>query len=99
MSQPLNQSPLIEKAEKFIEQLSFVALENNWFWQDPLVNINFEHEIVLEWWNQSKKITIYVSAETIDYIKVWGADMDDEMAEGSINLNDDLTDLSQWISS
>lgn len=89
----------IEKAEKLIEQLSSGALENNWCWQNPLVNITFEHEIVLEWWNKSKKITIYVSEEAIDYIKVWGADMDDEMAEGSINLNDDLTDLSQWISS
>jgi hypothetical protein len=89
----------IEKAEKLIEQLSSGALENNWCSQDPLVNITFENEIVLEWWNKSKKITIYVSEEAIDYIKVWGADMDDEMAEGSINLNDDLTDLSQWISS
>jgi hypothetical protein len=89
----------IEKAEKLIEQLRSGALENKWCWQDPLVNITFEHEIVLEWWNKSKKITVYVSEEAIDYIKVWGADMDDEMAEGSINLNDDLTDLSQWISS
>lgn len=89
----------IEKAEKLIEQLSSGALENHWCWQDSLVNITFEHEIVLEWWNKSKKITIYVSEEAIDYIKVWGADMDDEMAEGSINLNDDLTHLSQWISS
>jgi len=89
----------IETAEKLIELLNSVALKNNWWWYTPLLNINSENEIVLEWWNQSKKITIYVSEESIDYIKVWGADMDNQMEDGSIILEDDLTNLWQWIAS
>jgi hypothetical protein len=87
----------IETAERLIEKLHSVALMNNLWWYDPLLNISFDNEIVLEWWNQSKKITIYVSEEVIDYIKVWGADIDNEMEDGSISLNEDLTDLWQWI--
>lgn len=89
----------IETAEKLIELLQSLAFKNNWWWYAPLLNINFENEIILEWWNQSKKITIYVSEESIDYIKVWGADMDNEMEDGSISLEDDLTYLWQWIAS
>lgn len=77
--------------------LHSLALRNNWWWYAPLLNISFDNEIVLEWWNQSKKITIYVSEEVIDYIKVWGADIDNQMEDGSISLKDDLTDLWQWI--
>ena len=89
----------IETAEKLLDLLYSIALKNNWWWYAPLLNISCDNEIALEWWNQSKKITIYVSEESIDYIKVWGADMDNEMEDGSISLEDDLTDLWQWIAS
>lgn len=94
-----NYPKTIETAERLIERLHSVALKNNWWWYDPLLNISFENEIVLEWWNQDKKITIYVYEEVIDYIKVWGADIDNEMEDGSISLEEDLTDLWQWIAS
>lgn len=94
-----NSPKTIETAERLIEKLHSIALTNNWWWYDPLLNISFDNEIVLEWWNQGKKITIYVSEKVIDYIKVWGADIDNEMEDGSITLNEDLTDLWQWIDS
>lgn len=89
----------IDRAEKIINILHSVALKNNWCWHSPLLNISLENELVLEWWNQEKKLTIYVAEELIDYIKVWGADMDNEMEDGSIDLEDDLTELWQWIAS
>ena len=94
-----NYPKTIEMGEKLIDMLHSVALTNNLWWYVPLLNISGDNEIVLEWWNQSKKITIYVSEESIDYIKVWGADMDNEMEDGSISLEDDLTHLWQWIAS
>jgi hypothetical protein len=93
-----NYPKTVETAQKLIDLLHSVALTNNWWWYVPLLNI-CDHEIVLEWWNQSKKITTYVSEESIDYIKVWGADMDNEMEDGSISLEEDLTHLWQWIAS
>ena len=97
----MEQSPLDRKlpAEKLINILHSVALKHNWWWHTPLFNINSDNEIVLEWWNQEKKLTIYVAEGVIDYIKVWGADMDNEMEDGSIDLEDDLTELWQWIAS
>jgi hypothetical protein len=94
-----NYPKTIETAEKLINNLRSLALKNNWCWSDPLLNISSENEIVLEWWNQEKKLTIYVFEELIDYLKVWGADMDNEMEEGAIDLEDDLTEVWQWIAS
>lgn len=70
---------------------------NDWWWNDPLLNIGIENEIVLEWWNNSKKLTIYVDEDSIDVLKVWGADIDNEMEDDSINLKQDLTSLWEWI--
>lgn len=93
---PLN---TLEKAQKLIEHIHSLALTNNWWWYAPLVNIGIDNEIVLEWWNKEKKITVYVDKEVIDYIKVWGADIDHEMEDGLIRLEDNsLRDLWQWIS-
>jgi len=94
-----NSPKTIKTAEKLMEKVNSIALKNNWWWHAPLLNISVDNEIVLEWWNLGKKITIYVKEEVIDYIKLWGADIENEMEDGSISLNDDLIDLWQWIGS
>lgn len=91
-------SPItLKTATQLYRKLYSISLKNKWWWYDPLVNISGNNEIVLEWWNQSKKITIYVSNDLIDYIKVWGPDMDNEMEDGSISTDNNLTSLWQWI--
>ena len=86
----LNYTLTLKTAQKVIEQLQQIALSNTWWWDSPLVNVSSKNEIVLEWWNKERQITIYVYEEVIDYIKVWGADMDNEMEDGSVTLDEDL---------
>ena len=96
---------VLYKAEELIKKLRSISKKNKLWWYKPLLNISIENEIVLEWWHKEKKLTIYVCPNTIDFIKVWGADMDDEMEDGSIDLSDNLSDndailsLWQWIAS
>jgi hypothetical protein len=74
------------------------ARNDNLWWQKPLINVNEEEgEIVLEWWNKQKKLTIYVCSDTIDFIKVWGSDIDNEMEDGSISLNNNIDFLWRWL--
>jgi hypothetical protein len=82
-------------AERFIAQIQQLTLEKNWWWTDPLVNITLEEEICYEWWYHTRKLTIYVYDLTVQYIKVWGADIENEMEDGSICNIQDLTDL--WV--
>lgn len=92
-------------AAKLVCKLRTTATENNLWWKAPLVNISnlgegeFEEQVVLEWWNKKRKYTIYIDYEkNINYLAVWGADMDNEMEEGDINIENDLTEFWEWIS-
>ncbi|MBR8828429.1 MAG: hypothetical protein DSM107014_11115 [Gomphosphaeria aponina SAG 52.96 = DSM 107014] len=88
---------VLKKANNLIEKIKSIAKVNCLWWSVPLINVTEAQEIVLEWWNKTKKITIYIDQETIDYIKVWGPDMDNEMEEGSITLDQDLKNFWNWI--
>lgn len=71
------------------------------YWSTPMINVNDDSDVVLEWWNKNKKLTFYINQSTLDYIKVWGADIDSEMEDGLINSMQDCSigQLWQWISS
>ena len=69
-------------------------------WSTPLINVNYDSDVVLEWWNKNKKLTFYINQSSIDYMKVWGADIDTEMEDGSLDSMRDgsIGRLWQWIS-
>ena len=92
---------VLDKAEELIKKLHSISKANRLWWHQPLLNISIDDEIVFEWWHKEKKLTIYVCPNTIDFIKVWGANMDDEMEDGSIYLskNSAILSLWQWIAS
>jgi hypothetical protein len=64
----------------------------------PLINNTLDNEVVLEWWNSKKKLTIYLSDTSTNYIKVWGADMSSEMEDGLISSDKDIVDIWKWFS-
>lgn len=73
-----------------------ISVEKMW-WRDPLVNLGIESEIVFEWWHNNKKLTVYILGNTVEYIKIWGADIDDEMEDGSVTSPAELKDLWKWL--
>ncbi|MFM7888114.1 MAG: hypothetical protein ACKPCM_15805, partial [Pseudanabaena sp.] len=108
--------PISQRLEKFSSKLDSKTLFNTFlltreiikeskvnslWWSTPLVNVSCDSDVVLEWWNKSKKLTFYINQSSLDYIKVWGSDIDDEMEDGSINSMHDYSigRLWQWISS
>jgi hypothetical protein len=61
---------------------------------DPNLTTSPEGRIVFEWWNGSKKLTLYVDERGFEYIKVLGPDMETEMEDGySTNLLEAITHL------
>jgi hypothetical protein len=82
---------------RLINQLRRLGSESD-FWEEPLINTTCDEEIVLEWWNKNRKLTIYISENRIEYIKVWGPDIDNEMQDGLIISYETLRELWEWIS-
>ncbi|MBS0352253.1 MAG: hypothetical protein JSR33_13930 [Proteobacteria bacterium] len=64
----------------------------------PNITANSEGDVVLEWWFNEKKLTIYITSEQISYIKVAGERIED-MEDGLLvpqNPNQ-LEDLFFWL--
>lgn len=83
---------------KLLSKLFEISRKNSLWWNLPLINVGFESEVVLEWWNKDRKLDFDILGSNIDYIKVWGADIDNEMEDGSIAINEsELISLWKWI--
>jgi len=96
-SSTINSNTILDAVNWIIELRKIVGLRKYW-WSEPLVNISGS-EIVFEWWHDAKKITVYFSETNAEFIKVWGADIDNEMEEGIAETNDQIEALWKWLAS
>jgi hypothetical protein len=83
---------------KLLARLFEITRKNGLWWNLPLINVGFESEVVLEWWNKDRKLDFDILGSKIDYMKVWGADIENEMEDGSTSISErDLIRLWMWI--
>jgi hypothetical protein len=68
-------------------------------WLQPHVTSSAEGEIVLQWWNDPKRLTIYFSAHEATYITSWGADIETEMEDGDAASASSRARLWEWLTS
>jgi len=89
-------------ANNLVNKLYSTAKANKLWWYPPSIfKSNVDDAIVLEWWNNGKKLHIYTLDEEIDYYAQWGMKEDDwtgQTESGDINIENDLTEFWEWIS-
>ncbi|MBD8898361.1 hypothetical protein [Rhodanobacter sp. DHG33] len=66
-------------------------------WAQPHVSANEDGNVVFEWWQGEKKLTIYIRAANVTFIKVWGMNIDTEMEDGRVT-NSGFSPLWTWLS-
>lgn len=54
-------------------------------------------EVVFEWWYDQRKVTLYVSDDSLFFVKSWGADMSAEMEDGSVPTVSSVPELVAWL--
>ena len=86
----------VANAIALIDQLYSTATQLNLYWNAPNVTASLLGEVVLEWWNHEKKLTLYVDEEKTEYVKVWGDDIDAEMDDG-ILLDTTIAPTLEWL--
>ena len=78
-----------------------MSKENISFWLNHPphhVSISPDNETVYEWWNNERKITIYVSSQLeSSYVKVWGPDIYTEMEDGPLKTFGKFKELMEWM--
>jgi len=68
-------------------------------WRSPLRNTSPWGEQVFEWWHGERKLTVYFqNTADVEYMKVWGPDVDTEMESGNIGATA-FQDLWRWLHS
>lgn len=87
----------IGHAFSWIEDLYEDTLTAERGWTLPHVVANADGNVVLEWWEGRKKLTIYVHPETVEYVKVWGPDIFSDMEDGEVEGAEDHRMLWRWL--
>lgn len=85
----------LERARQFLEDAFRVTTETTG-WQTPHISASEEGEIVFEWWNGMRKLTIYVGDEHCSFLKSWGPHVVDDMIDGVLQGNWDPA-LWAWL--
>lgn len=66
-------------------------------WIRPHVVADAEGDVVFEWWKGRKKLTVYVSPNTAEYVMVEGPDIASEMEDGTVGVDRDRLSLWHWL--
>lgn len=67
-------------------------------WIKPHVSSDDEGDVSFEWWQGRRKLTVYVSPDSVEYIKVERTgDSSLEMEDGSIGSREQLRVLWNWL--
>lgn len=65
-------------------------------WIKPHVSSDEDGDVTFEWWNGRKKLTVYISPETAEYVTVERLDGSSNMEDGSIDTPEDRRMLWRW---
>lgn len=56
-------------------------------WRSPHVSASETGEVMLEWWYQARKLTLYMGDSRAQYIKVWGPRIEEDMEDGEFDVD------------
>jgi hypothetical protein len=84
----------VEIARQFLED-AFGNTSATVVWQSPYISASEDGEIVFEWWNGVRKLTIYVGVEQVTFLKSWGSRIVEDMEDGVLQTWDPM--LWAWL--
>jgi hypothetical protein len=66
-------------------------------WIKPRVSSDEDGDVTFEWWKERRKLTVYVSPETAEYVQVEKGDTALSMKDGSIDTHEKRRALWCWL--
>lgn len=66
-------------------------------WNPPHIGVSESGEVTFEWWRANRKLTIYFGDESMEVLRVWGADMDDEMVHETVSHPAAIAQAWAWL--
>ena len=89
---------VIDHAREAMALLQASAMARDLPWSDPHIGVNERGQVILEWWQGDRALTLFVrSSNQVDYLKAWGANIQNEMEDGAVSQIADFIALSHWL--
>jgi hypothetical protein len=90
-------SNAVEATRSMMSDLYHGAALTQYEWFDPHVSANESGDVVLEWWHDTKKVTLYVTPIEATYVRIWGDNMETEMDEGNLTARPEFERIWSWL--
>lgn len=86
----------MQNALGFINNIYLSASSTHLPWIQPHITSSENGDVVFEWWSGDHKLTIYVGEESMEYLQVWGPDMQTQMLDGNL-VGEKFQGLWRWL--
>lgn len=87
----------IERARMWIRQMHEDVEAIGRRWHNPHVAPAEEGDVMFEWWNGDKALTVYVSGDDVNYIIGWGPNLETDMEDGEATTSERRRKLWAWL--
>ena len=87
----------IVNAWRWIKGMRVCATLTRNRWVEPHTVADTNGNIVFEWSEQGRTLSIYVSPQTVEYLKVEGPNIFDDMEDGEVTTPGVAQDLWRWL--
>jgi hypothetical protein len=87
----------VDRAIPWIVKMYTDALATGEEWHNTHVTADEDGDVMLEWWNNGKGLTIYVSEEDTTYLKASGTSMTNDMEDGEATTSEVRRRLWAWL--
>ncbi len=84
-------------AIRWIHQMRLDATSTAKPWMEPHVVPDENGDIAFEWRNNNRNLIVYVSPESVYYLRVWGPEVDSQMADGEVADSEDNKKMWRWL--
>lgn len=86
----------VMRAVGIISSFYTEAIQRRTGWVNPFVGLSERGDVVFEWWNDQKKLSLYVGPDTTDYVSSWGPHIEEQMDAGAADSSR-FGDLWTWL--
>ncbi len=87
---------VISQAHTALESFLYTTINEGLIWHTPLISSDEEGNIVIEWHHGAHELHVDIDEDGMEYIKVWGANIQSEMHVNSLNASEFLN-LWKWL--
>lgn len=94
---PAPSSIAIETARRWLDDLRAESYLAGRPWISPHVSAGDDGEISLEWWRQTRKISLYFGTNQPEFVKVWGPHIQNDMDSGVLESSAAFRALWVWL--